>query len=133
MFSAVSHRFRLSTSTVSQRTISPVSPAKVMRARVCGCGCVIVCSHKQVLNNVFLIFSGDSCVQSNNSDSDWLLKNFGQFRIIANFTDFINLKEDFNGVSRVTTVWCCYNSLTHSNAQCLLHFQINTLLPKHYS
>ncbi len=106
-------------------------------ARACvwvgGCGCVIVCSHKQVLNNVFLIFSGDSCVQSTNSDSDWLLKNFGQFRIIANFTDFINLKKDFNGVSRETTVWCCYNSLTHSNAQCLLHFQINTLLPKHYS
>ncbi|XP_050958908.1 uncharacterized protein LOC127160258 [Labeo rohita] len=41
---------------------------------------------------------GNSCVQSTNSDSDWLLKNFGQFRIIANFTDFINLKRDFNGV-----------------------------------
>ncbi|KAF4117956.1 hypothetical protein G5714_000007 [Onychostoma macrolepis] len=42
--------------------------------------------------------TGNSCVQSTNSDSDWLLKNFGQFRIIANFTDFINLKRDFNGV-----------------------------------
>uniref|UniRef100_A0A8C1E097 Si:ch211-188p14.4 n=1 Tax=Cyprinus carpio carpio TaxID=630221 RepID=A0A8C1E097_CYPCA len=41
---------------------------------------------------------GDSCVLSTNSDSDWLLKNFGRFRFIANFTDFISLKRDFNGV-----------------------------------
>ncbi|XP_043108915.1 uncharacterized protein LOC122354733 [Puntigrus tetrazona] len=41
---------------------------------------------------------GNSCVQSTNSDSDWLLKNFAKFRIIANFSDFINLKRDFNGV-----------------------------------
>ncbi|XP_016116111.1 uncharacterized protein, partial [Sinocyclocheilus grahami] len=44
---------------------------------------------------------GGSCVLSTNSDADWLLKNFGQFRIIANFTDFINLKRDFNGVEVV--------------------------------
>ncbi|XP_016431576.1 uncharacterized protein LOC107758373 [Sinocyclocheilus rhinocerous] len=44
---------------------------------------------------------GDSCVLSTNSDADWLLKNFGQFRIIANFTDFINLKRNFNGVEVV--------------------------------
>ncbi|XP_051764956.1 uncharacterized protein LOC127520644 [Ctenopharyngodon idella] len=41
---------------------------------------------------------GQSCVQSTNSDSDWLLKNFGQFRIFASFTELINLKGDFNGV-----------------------------------
>ncbi len=42
-FSGVSQRFRLSTSTVSHRTISPVSPAKVtcvcLCVCVCGCGC----------------------------------------------------------------------------------------------
>uniref|UniRef100_A0A671Q958 Uncharacterized LOC107678949 n=1 Tax=Sinocyclocheilus anshuiensis TaxID=1608454 RepID=A0A671Q958_9TELE len=42
--------------------------------------------------------SQDSCVQSTNSDSDWMLKNFGRFHFIANFTDFISLKRDFNGV-----------------------------------
>ncbi|KAK9981882.1 hypothetical protein ABG768_001405 [Culter alburnus] len=41
---------------------------------------------------------GQSCVQSMNNDSDWLLKNFGQFRIFASFTELINLKGDFNGV-----------------------------------
>ncbi|KAK7160943.1 hypothetical protein R3I94_003808 [Phoxinus phoxinus] len=41
---------------------------------------------------------GQACVQSMNSDSDWLLKHFGQFRIFASFTELINLKGDFNGV-----------------------------------
>ncbi|XP_052402541.1 uncharacterized protein LOC127949398 [Carassius gibelio] len=41
---------------------------------------------------------GDSCLLNTNSDSDWLLKNFGRFRFIAKFTDFTSLKRDFNGV-----------------------------------
>ncbi|XP_051994003.1 uncharacterized protein LOC127651975 [Xyrauchen texanus] len=41
---------------------------------------------------------GQSCVQTLNSDSDWLLKNFGQFSVLASFTDLISLKRDFNGV-----------------------------------
>ncbi|XP_067298635.1 uncharacterized protein [Pseudorasbora parva] len=41
---------------------------------------------------------GQACVQSITSDSDWLLKHFGQFRIFASFTELINLKRDFNGV-----------------------------------
>ncbi|XP_051560852.1 uncharacterized protein LOC127445100 isoform X6 [Myxocyprinus asiaticus] len=41
---------------------------------------------------------GQSCVQSVSSDSDWLLKNFGQFSVLASFTDLISLKRDFNGV-----------------------------------
>ncbi|XP_049325839.1 serine-rich adhesin for platelets isoform X10 [Astyanax mexicanus] len=43
--------------------------------------------------------SGQSCVQSVSSDSDWLVKNFGQFRSFASLSDFINLKSDFNGVN----------------------------------
>ncbi|KAG1925718.1 mesothelin isoform 1 preproprotein [Pimephales promelas] len=42
---------------------------------------------------------GQSCVQSMSSDSDWLLKHFGRFRIFATFTELINLKRDFNGVA----------------------------------
>ncbi len=92
---------------------------------VCVCACALMCLHKQVLNAVSLIFSGNSCVQSTNSDSDWLLKNFGQFRIIANFTDFINSKRDFNGVSRKMVV-CVLLSLTLSVvfADSLLHVKL---------
>ncbi|KAI4885261.1 hypothetical protein NFI96_028557, partial [Prochilodus magdalenae] len=39
-----------------------------------------------------------SCVQSVRNDSDWLLKNFGQFRSFSTLSDFIRLKSDFNGV-----------------------------------
>ncbi|KAL7845119.1 hypothetical protein AOLI_G00233110, partial [Acnodon oligacanthus] len=41
---------------------------------------------------------GQSCVQSVNNDSDWLVKNFGQFRSFASVSDIISLKSDFNGV-----------------------------------
>ncbi|XP_066510539.1 uncharacterized protein [Hoplias malabaricus] len=43
--------------------------------------------------------SGQSCVQSMNNDSDWLVKNFGQFSSFASYSDFIRLKSDFNGVN----------------------------------
>ncbi|XP_072513116.1 uncharacterized protein [Salminus brasiliensis] len=43
--------------------------------------------------------SGQSCVQSVSNDSDWLVKNFGRFRSVASFSDFIRLKRDFNGVN----------------------------------
>ncbi|XP_036412851.1 LOW QUALITY PROTEIN: uncharacterized protein LOC118797682 [Colossoma macropomum] len=41
---------------------------------------------------------GQSCVQSVSNDSDWMVKNFGQFRSFASFSDIISLKSDFNGV-----------------------------------
>ncbi|KAL6482496.1 hypothetical protein MHYP_G00105760 [Metynnis hypsauchen] len=42
---------------------------------------------------------GQSCVLPGSNDSDWLVKNFGQFRSSASFSDFISLKSDFNGVN----------------------------------
>ncbi|KAI4897926.1 hypothetical protein NFI96_032612 [Prochilodus magdalenae] len=45
---------------------------------------------------------GQSCVQSVRNDSDWLLKNFGQFRNLASLSEIIALKSDFNGVSAAT-------------------------------
>ncbi|XP_037399293.1 uncharacterized protein LOC108433603 isoform X3 [Pygocentrus nattereri] len=41
---------------------------------------------------------GQSCVQSVSNDTDWLVKNFGQFRSFTSFSDIISLKSDFNGV-----------------------------------
>ncbi|TRY86165.1 hypothetical protein DNTS_030216 [Danionella cerebrum] len=43
------------------------------------------------------VISGSSCVEKGNNNSDWILRNFGQFRILANFSDLIRLKRDFNG------------------------------------
>ncbi|XP_069544254.1 uncharacterized protein [Brachyistius frenatus] len=41
--------------------------------------------------------SGLSCVQSVNDDRLWLEDNFGQFHVLASYTDFVTLKNNFNG------------------------------------
>ncbi|XP_037399296.1 uncharacterized protein LOC108414847 [Pygocentrus nattereri] len=53
-----------------------------------------------VISNLIKPFlKGQSCVLPGSNDSDWLVKNFGQFRSSASFSDFISLKSDFNGVN----------------------------------
>ncbi|KAL7851871.1 hypothetical protein SRHO_G00176560, partial [Serrasalmus rhombeus] len=53
-----------------------------------------------VISNFIKPFlKGQSCVLPGSNDSDWLVKNFGQFRSSASFSDFISLKSDFNGVN----------------------------------
>ncbi|XP_036412842.1 serine-rich adhesin for platelets-like [Colossoma macropomum] len=53
-----------------------------------------------VISNFIKPFlKGQSCVLPGSNDTDWLVKNFGQFRSSASFSDFISLKSDFNGVN----------------------------------
>ncbi|XP_036413703.1 uncharacterized protein LOC118798378 [Colossoma macropomum] len=54
---------------------------------------------KTVFSYTVDYLQGQSCVQSVSNDSDWLVKNFGQFRSFASFFDIIRLKPDFNGVN----------------------------------
>ncbi|XP_046905399.1 uncharacterized protein LOC124487258 [Hypomesus transpacificus] len=42
--------------------------------------------------------TGLSCIESVIDDRDWLENNFGQFRTVASYADFVSLKNDFNGV-----------------------------------
>ncbi|KAI4888196.1 hypothetical protein NFI96_018638, partial [Prochilodus magdalenae] len=51
-----------------------------------------------VVNSFIVPFlTGDRCVQSLN-DSEWLVKNFGQFRRSLSFSKFTQLKSNFDGV-----------------------------------
>ncbi|XP_035258950.1 uncharacterized protein LOC118219721 isoform X2 [Anguilla anguilla] len=44
---------------------------------------------------------GSSCVLVDANDRNWLVQNFGQFRVHASYTDFLKLNKDFNGVDIV--------------------------------
>lgn len=51
-------------------------------------------------NHHIVFFLGLSCVTSGMDDRQWLDDNFGQFRFLASYQDFISLKKNFNAVSK---------------------------------
>lgn len=47
--------------------------------------------------HVCLLCTG--CVKKNESTEDWLMKNFGAFKVMARMKDFSTLNVAFSGVS----------------------------------